>query len=235
MSRNWRKRKRYNSGRPEDLVFLLLVTLVLSIIYPPIRQVVISFWYIYAFAILGIGIIVAIKIYHQYQLSKAGIYEVDKMSGTDFEMFLVSLFSKLGYKAQHTGKTGDLGSDLVIEMGGVKIAVQAKRYTGNVGPDAVREVNTVMRPRNCTLGMVVTNRYYTNEAKYLAKQNNIALWDRNDLVSNILKSQKAGEVTSLEEIPLCPKCNSAMITRSGKYGHFWGCSRFPSCKGTRNI
>jgi len=235
MSRSWRKHKRYNSGRPEDLIFLLLVTLVLSIIYPPIRQVIISFWYIYTFGILGIGIIVAIKIYHQYQLSKAGIYEVDKMSGTDFEMFLVSLFSKLGYKAQHTGETGDLGSDLIIEMGGVKIAVQAKRYTGNVGPDAVREVNTVMRPRNCTLGMVVTNSYYTDEAKYLAKQNNIALWDRNDLVSNILKSQKTGEVTSLEEIPLCPKCNSAMIARSGKYGHFWGCPHFPSCKGTRNI
>jgi restriction system protein len=137
-----------------------------------------------------LGIIIGIKIYHRYKLSKAGISEVDKMSGTDFEMFLSSLFNKLGYKVQHTGKIGDLGSDLIIEMGGVKIAVQAKRYTGNVGPDAVREVNTVMRPRNCTLGMVVTNSYYTNEAKYLAKQNNITLWDRNDLVNNILKTQK---------------------------------------------
>jgi restriction system protein len=189
MSRNWRRRKKYNSGRPEDLIFLLLVTLVLSIIYPPIRQVVMSFWYIYAFAIFGIGIIVAIKIYHQYQLSKAGIYEVDKMSGTDFEMFLVSLFSKLGYNAQHTGEIGDLGSDLVVEINGLKTAVQAKRWDNNVGPDAVREVLAVIKPRGCNFGMVVTNSYFTQEAKYLAKSNNITLWDRNTLIKSILKSQ----------------------------------------------
>jgi len=181
------------------------------------------------------GVIIASKIYHYRRLSKAGIYEVDKMSGTDFEIFLSSLFSKLGYKVQHTGKTGDLGSDLVIEMGGARIAVQAKRYEGNVGPDAVREVNTVMRPRNCASGMVVTNSYYTSEAKYLAKQNNIALWNRNDLVNNILKSQKSKSGDSSKVIPLCPKCNSGMITRTGKYGKFWGCIHFPGCNGTRNV
>jgi len=190
VSRYWRRRKSYNSGHPEDFIFLLLVVLVLSIFYPPIRQAVASVWYIYAFAILVIGVIVVNKIYRQYKLSKAGIYEVDKMSGTDFEMFLSGLFSKLGYKVQHTGRIGDLGSDLIIEKGGVRIAVQAKRYKENVGPDAIREVNTVIRPRNCTLGMVVTNSYYTNEAKYLAKQNDITLWDRDDLVNNILKAQK---------------------------------------------
>lgn len=38
---------------------------------------------------------------------------------------------------------------------------------------------------------------------------------------------------SLEET-LCPECNSKMISRSGKYGVFWGCSKFPECKGTRD-
>ena len=212
--------------------------LVLSVFYPPIRQSVISVWYLYAFAIVVIAVIGANKIYHQYKLSKAGIYEVDKMSGQDFENFLMSLFQRLGYKVQNTGKTGDLGSDLIIEMDGIRTAVQAKRYKQRVGPDAVREVNTVIKPRNCTLGMVVTNSFYTNEAEYLAKQNNIALWDRNDLVNNILKSRNV--TYSQEVLPatgnrLCPKCNSTMVERTGKYGRFWGCSRFPSCDGTRDI
>ena len=38
---------------------------------------------------------------------------------------------------------------------------------------------------------------------------------------------------SLEET-LCPDCGSKMISRKGKYGIFWGCSKFPACKGTRD-
>jgi restriction system protein len=190
MSRYWRRHRSNKSAKPEDLIALLLFILILSVFYPPIRPAIMSVWYIYAFAILALGVWIGYKIYRLRKLSKAGIYEVDKMSGTDFEMFLSSLFSKLGYRVEHTGKIGDWGSDLIIEQDGVKIAVQAKRYQGNVGPDAVREVNTVMKPRNCTLGMVVTNSFYTQEAKMLAKSNNIALWDRNDLVNNILKAQK---------------------------------------------
>jgi DNA-binding helix-hairpin-helix protein with protein kinase domain len=43
--------------------------------------------------------------------------------------------------------------------------------------------------------------------------------------------QKAGTSGN----PSCPRCGSAMRRRSGRYGQFWGCSRYPRCKGTRNI
>lgn len=33
----------------------------------------------------------------------------------------------------------------------------------------------------------------------------------------------------------CPRCGSSMQRRSGRYGQFWGCSRYPGCKGTRKI
>lgn len=35
--------------------------------------------------------------------------------------------------------------------------------------------------------------------------------------------------------PTCPRCGSPMRRRSGRYGQFWGCPRFPGCKGTRKI
>ena len=91
---------------------------------------------------------------------------------------------------------------------------------------------------NCQFGMVVTNNYYTKMAKEKAKKLNITLWDRNDLINNILKSQKeiySPHLLSATDNPLCPKCNSPMVKRNGKYGEFWGCSRFPSCDGTRDI
>lgn len=43
----------------------------------------------------------------------------------------------------------------------------------------------------------------------------------------------------LPNAPLCPKCNGPMrlrVARKGKLsgGKFYGCARFPSCKGTRS-
>jgi DNA-binding helix-hairpin-helix protein with protein kinase domain len=42
-------------------------------------------------------------------------------------------------------------------------------------------------------------------------------------------------VTTASGTPTCPKCNSPMRRRSGRYGQFWGCSRYPACMGTRKI
>ena len=33
---------------------------------------------------------------------------------------------------------------------------------------------------------------------------------------------------------LCPSCGSRMVLRNGRYGRFWGCSRYPYCRGTRH-
>lgn len=33
----------------------------------------------------------------------------------------------------------------------------------------------------------------------------------------------------------CPTCGSGMKLRSGKYGEFYGCSKFPYCRGTTNL
>lgn len=40
-------------------------------------------------------------------------------------------------------------------------------------------------------------------------------------------------------IPSCPECGSVMVLRQPKEGQdweaFWGCSKYPRCKGTRQI
>ena len=37
------------------------------------------------------------------------------------------------------------------------------------------------------------------------------------------------------DAPPCPLCGSDMRLRHGKTGDFWGCTAYPSCRGTRNI
>jgi ssDNA-binding Zn-finger/Zn-ribbon topoisomerase 1 len=32
----------------------------------------------------------------------------------------------------------------------------------------------------------------------------------------------------------CPDCDGDMVSRTGKYGTFWGCKDYPKCKGTRD-
>jgi ssDNA-binding Zn-finger/Zn-ribbon topoisomerase 1 len=31
----------------------------------------------------------------------------------------------------------------------------------------------------------------------------------------------------------CPVCGSTTVKRTGRYGSFWGCSRYPGCHGTQ--
>lgn len=51
------------------------------------------------------------------------------------------------------------------------------------------------------------------------------------------KCKGKGESRAMEvdENVLCPTCNSRMVLRSGRYGRFYGCSRFPYCRGTRRL
>lgn len=43
----------------------------------------------------------------------------------------------------------------------------------------------------------------------------------------------AGSPAGVDTSTLCPHCSSAMVLRNGKRGQFYGCSRFPRCRGTR--
>ncbi len=38
----------------------------------------------------------------------------------------------------------------------------------------------------------------------------------------------------MAETPKCPACGSDMVLREGYKGKFYGCSKFPACKGTAN-
>ena len=36
------------------------------------------------------------------------------------------------------------------------------------------------------------------------------------------------------ETPSCPRCGMMMEVRSGRRGMFWGCLRYPACRGTED-
>lgn len=43
-----------------------------------------------------------------------------------------------------------------------------------------------------------------------------------------------GDVTEKAINVACPRCSSAMVLKNGRYGKFYGCLRFPRCRGAVN-
>ncbi|MED3662136.1 restriction endonuclease [Ureibacillus terrenus] len=129
------------------------------------------------------------KIRGYFRLRKAGIKQIDEMTGEEFEAFLGRLFKKRGFKVTYTKTSGDYGADLILQDRENTIAVQAKRYSGAVGVKAVQEVIGALKMYNATEAWVVTNSYFTKQAQKLAESNDVYLIDRDDLIEIILDSK----------------------------------------------
>ncbi|HWQ99927.1 MAG TPA: restriction endonuclease [Candidatus Methylomirabilis sp.] len=111
----------------------------------------------------------------------------DVLSGSDFEQLLARLFGKMGYSVQVIGKVGDQGGDLIANKNGKRFLIQAKRYVGSVGNEAVQQAVAAKNHYECTSAAVVTTGTFTRGARELAKTNNVQLVDRNELQENLLK------------------------------------------------
>jgi len=112
------------------------------------------------------------------------------LSGSAFEDLLVQLYGAMGYSVQKTGKTGDAGCDLVVNMDGERWVVQAKRYSGNVGIAAVQEANTAKAIYNCSKAVVATPSNFTKEAYEAARANGVKLMEGEELGELLLRYLK---------------------------------------------
>ncbi len=126
-------------------------------------------------------------IFKLYKLTKAGLPEVDKMTGTEFEIFLEQLFIRLGYKVQLVGGMADYGADLILEKDGIRTVVQAKCWRNPVPIKAVQEIASAKAHYDASEAMVITNSRFTTNAEVLAKENSVKLVDRHSLASLILQ------------------------------------------------
>jgi hypothetical protein len=113
------------------------------------------------------------------------ITDIDLMDGHEFEQFIGTLFSRMGYSAQVTKGSGDQGIDVIVEKNGKKYGIQAKCYSNAVTNKAIQEVATGLSYYKLDKGIVVTNNYFTNSARELAASNGVILWDRNILKEKI--------------------------------------------------
>lgn len=132
-----------------------------------------------------------IKYKDQQRYMQSGIQDIDKMSGEEFEKCLLHHFNKLGYQAETTSKSHDYGADLILKKYNEKIIVQAKRYNKPVGIKAIQQALGAMAYYRANRCFVVTNNYFTANAKNLAEKCNVELWDRNTIIQTFTLNEES--------------------------------------------
>lgn len=113
--------------------------------------------------------------------------DFDSMDGTEFEIFCVDILSVNDFvNIERKGGSGDHGVDILAEKDGITYAIQCKRSAENIGNKAVQEVYLGKDFYRQDIAVVLTNQYFTANAKEAAKRTGVKLWDR-DYLENLLQ------------------------------------------------
>ncbi|HVC36432.1 MAG TPA: restriction endonuclease [Candidatus Dormibacteraeota bacterium] len=110
---------------------------------------------------------------------------MDTMDGLTFERYIAQLLKKHGYINIKLTERYDYGVDIIAYKNSITWGIQVKCYSGLVKADAVRQVVTGLKKYKCDRAMVITNSYFSNVAKELARCNDCALADRDMLFNRI--------------------------------------------------
>ena len=106
---------------------------------------------------------------------------IDVQTGLEFEVYIGEMFSKLGYKSVVTKASQDSGGDVLAEKDEKSYIIQCKNYSSTVGNKAVQEVYSAKGIYKADVAIVITNNYYTEQAKKEANVLGVELWDRDKL------------------------------------------------------
>ena len=190
--------------------------------------------------------------------SVTGLADLRALPWKDFEALVAEVCSREGYGVSYSSLPGpDGGVDVELRRDGKLILIQCKQWRRNsVGVSVVREMFGLLHDRQATEAWIVTTGDFTPEALAFAKGKPIRLLDGPDLWAFVREVRKehlavSGQLTSqadatqestarAEQEPRCPECGGEMVRRQAKGGSrpgawFWGCRRFPDCKGSRSI
>jgi restriction system protein len=170
------------------------------------------------------------------------IDKIRRLNWRQFEQFIGQHFKAQGYSVVETPAGPDGGIDLVLRKHGEKTYVQCKHWKAStVGVPKIRELLGAMTSGGATNGAFVTTGRFSEPARKFAEQHAIQLLDGSALKAayDFQAPPPAREVESKTESALnCPVCNSSMVLRTAKRGknagsQFWGCPKYPACRGTR--
>jgi restriction system protein len=183
--------------------------------------------------------------------SQTGIASIRCMSWRNFERVVGESFRRQGHGVEERADGATVGgADLVLRKNGKTTVVRCNSWrNARVKVRPVRELFRAMHADKADAAIFVSSGSYTAAAKQFTEDKPIRLIGGAELARMIAALQ---EERRLERIPgrgfapsrqqfvfgkVCPICGEAMVKRIATKGpssgsSFWGCSRFPTCRGT---
>jgi restriction system protein len=186
------------------------------------------------FALASIASLVRRK--HRSSLLDAqkGTHIIRELTWREFEWMVGEAYRRQGYDVSETPDGPDGGVDLVARKDGEKYLIQCKHWKRHkIDVRVVREFLGVLYKAGASGGTIVTTGSFTEPARKEAAGQALELIDGPALQA--LLAEIHSEDISEHEPPNCPVCGQVMVKRSNrKTGQeFWGCDKFPACRGTR--
>jgi restriction system protein len=173
---------------------------------------------------------------------------LSQMTWREFEGLVQESFRLRGYAVRRLGGDGpDGGVDLVLNRGAERVLVQCKQWRAmRVGVSVVRELYGAMAAEGAASGIVVTSGGFTPDAMEFASGRNVRLIAGDELMEMLREARATLQPEQRARTPSeptgksargCPRCGSPMVRREARRGSnagraFYGCSRFPDCRGT---
>ncbi len=161
-------------------------------------------------------------------------------------MLVGEAFRRQGYRIEETGLGGaDGGIDLRLSKNGKSTLVQCKKWRNQrVGVKFVREMYGLLAHHGADAVKIVAIGDFTPDAQRFAQDKPIELVHGEALLAMIRDVQNTTPATAdsipkptavLAASPDCPNCGTPMVKRANRRSReaFWGCPKYPNCRGTR--
>lgn len=170
----------------------------------------------------------------------------EELTWREFEMLVGEYYRTQGYRVEERGGAGaDGGVDLVLRSDSETVLVQCKHWNARpVGIKTLRELFGVLVSEGATRAILITSGQVSDEAANFCRDKPIEIItggkiDEMVRLGRHLKSSPFAETAATAEHRTrtgCPLCGSPMVKRKAERGkhagsYFYGCSRYPKCRG----
>ncbi len=157
--------------------------------------------------------------------------DLRRLSATEFEWLFGEVMRREGWNVEETGRTDrpDGNVDLRASRGGRRVLVQCKRWQSTVvGIDEVRKLAGTVASEGLPKGsgVLVTLSRFSDDAVAEARRTEMELVDGRALIRRLER------VRGTEP---CPECRQPMLLDRSSRGWWLRCSRFPGCRGKRDL
>lgn len=116
-----------------------------------------------------------------------GVEHIDQMTKAEFDTFVHDSLKRKGYTITIPKSSSESGADFILERDIKRIVVHVKRYSIKVDTRAVEEVKHAQMMLGAQEAWVITNHYFTDEAKWLAREKHVRLVDRDGLLNALFR------------------------------------------------